>query len=40
MHALLTQDAFGLEQFELETQRAQIVLAKQIDVFIRKAVCG
>ncbi len=38
MHALLTQDAFGLEQFELETQRTQIVLAKQIYVLVRKAV--
>ena len=39
-HALLTQDALGLEQFELQAQRAQFVLAEQINVFVRKTVRG
>ena len=37
-NALLVQDAVRLEQFELQSQRPQFFLAKQLDVFVRKTV--
>ena len=40
MDALFVQDALGLEQLKLQAQWPKLFLAKQIDVFIRKAVCG
>ena len=40
MDPLFVQDAFGLEQFELQPQWPQFFLAKQVDVLVCEAVSG